>query len=433
MTAGAQAFPSVSARTGDPGDFRRSRGSRFGRTAPISGSSRASSAARRPGGVGVPGEHLHDRRAGRPAAGRDGRGGNFVISWSCGAPGRERSGVMARRFDASGQPRPRVHRQHATRPGPRTRRTSPSDPFGNFVVAWRSAGQDGSLSGSSPSASGACIRRAGGGSGRQRRARPRRNSGGRPSWQNLNGAAQTFGGNLALYSGRGRHVAISDSTAGYGTVANGATAACSDCYAVSRGPVHASAALGLLRGRDHRARQPGTAEAVDLPRGRQLRGRAEQRRFYRFVETMLHNGITTGCSPTRYCPLSSTSREQMAVFVLVAKEGAGYVAACLHDADLQRRAGEQSLLPLDRGAGAAGRGERMWRRQLLPDRVRHARADGGIRAARAGPGAQPARVRARRCSTTFLPPALSAVGSRSWSGAASSPAAAAATTARPRP
>ena len=35
--------------------------------------------------------------------------------------------------------------------------------------------------------------------------------------------------------------------------------------------------------------------------------------------------MTGGCSGTTYCPVSSTTREQMAVFVLVAKEGAGYV------------------------------------------------------------------------------------------------------------
>jgi hypothetical protein len=47
--------------------------------------------------------------------------------------------------------------------------------------------------------------------------------------------------------------------------------------------------------------------------------------FYRFIETLLHHGVTGGCSPTQYCPAASTTREQMAVFVLVTKEGVGYV------------------------------------------------------------------------------------------------------------
>jgi predicted TIM-barrel enzyme len=51
--------------------------------------------------------------------------------------------------------------------------------------------------------------------------------------------------------------------------------------------------------------------------------------FYRFIETLLHHSVTGGCTATEYCPASSTTRNSMAVFVLVAKEGAGYVpAAC---------------------------------------------------------------------------------------------------------
>ena len=46
--------------------------------------------------------------------------------------------------------------------------------------------------------------------------------------------------------------------------------------------------------------------------------------FYRFIETLLHHGVTGGCGGTFYCPGNATTREQMAVFVLVAKEGTGY-------------------------------------------------------------------------------------------------------------
>jgi hypothetical protein len=47
--------------------------------------------------------------------------------------------------------------------------------------------------------------------------------------------------------------------------------------------------------------------------------------FYRFVETILHHGVTAGCGGSAFCTSSSTTREQMAVFVLVAKENAGYI------------------------------------------------------------------------------------------------------------
>jgi len=50
---------------------------------------------------------------------------------------------------------------------------------------------------------------------------------------------------------------------------------------------------------------------------------------YRSVETIVHKGVTAGCTTTAYCPASSITRAQMAVFVLVAKEGSSYQpAAC---------------------------------------------------------------------------------------------------------
>jgi endo-1,4-beta-xylanase len=46
--------------------------------------------------------------------------------------------------------------------------------------------------------------------------------------------------------------------------------------------------------------------------------------FYRFVETLLHVGVTAGCTATTYCPDGVTTREQMAVFLLRAREGGTY-------------------------------------------------------------------------------------------------------------
>jgi hypothetical protein len=47
--------------------------------------------------------------------------------------------------------------------------------------------------------------------------------------------------------------------------------------------------------------------------------------FYRFIETLLHYDVTGGCTASSYCPGNPTTREQMAVFVLVAKEGGSFV------------------------------------------------------------------------------------------------------------
>ncbi len=37
--------------------------------------------------------------------------------------------------------------------------------------------------------------------------------------------------------------------------------------------------------------------------------------FYKKIETLLHHGITLGCSPTQFCPAQEISRGQLAVFV----------------------------------------------------------------------------------------------------------------------
>jgi hypothetical protein len=46
--------------------------------------------------------------------------------------------------------------------------------------------------------------------------------------------------------------------------------------------------------------------------------------FYKFIENLFHNGITGGCGGGDYCPDGSTTRAQMAVFLLKAKLGSSY-------------------------------------------------------------------------------------------------------------
>jgi hypothetical protein len=46
--------------------------------------------------------------------------------------------------------------------------------------------------------------------------------------------------------------------------------------------------------------------------------------FYPFIETVLHNGVTGGCGATSYCPSNPVTRAQMAVFLLKGKHGSSY-------------------------------------------------------------------------------------------------------------
>jgi hypothetical protein len=154
----------------------------------------------------------------------------------------------------------------------------------------------------------------------------------RPSWRNVNGAAQTFGGTLTGFSGpAGASYTITDPAGDYGTVADGATQACADCFGVavssppSRPTLHwdgtaTEAITPDVLGQSQRWRLHIGESFTDVPRASP---------FYRFVETLLHRGITAGCGPDTYCPAASTTREQMAVFLLLAKEAGGYSpAAC---------------------------------------------------------------------------------------------------------
>jgi hypothetical protein len=68
----------------------------------------------------------------------------------------------------------------------------------------------------------------------------------------------------------------------------------------------------------------GTAKTWTLHVGSSFSDVPATNPFYRFIETLLHHGVTGGCAATSYCPANPTIRQQMAVFVLVAREGAGY-------------------------------------------------------------------------------------------------------------
>ena len=107
---------------------------------------------------------------------------------------------------------------------------------------------------------------------------------------------------------------------------DGATQACNSCYGVavnnpSPRPLHWDATA------DERITPDtlGQTKRWSLHLGRSFTDVPLSNGFYPFIETLLHHGITGGCAGTSYCPAASTTRDQMAVFVLIAKEGAGYV------------------------------------------------------------------------------------------------------------
>ena len=305
------------------------------------------------------------------AIGMDARG-NFVVTWNDDA----RDGSATRRRPAASAP---MGRRAATSswstPTPRTRRACSrmsSDAVGNFVVAWSSFG-----AGRDPAT--ALLLSASAGSCRPRwRWTPRRTacwSRAKRSTSAPPGATSTAPrrpSRRGCPASRGRRAPRTPSptaTGDYGTVADGATAPCIGCYGVSvsdpasRPATHWDASGVESITPDAQGQQKQWLLHV----GDSFTDVPTASAFYRFVETLLHHGVTGGCAATA----------------------------------------------------------------VLPGRLDDARADGRVRAGGEGRnGVRSARLHARRCSPTCPRPIPSAGGSRSWPDAASSAAAVAGTTAR---
>ena len=155
-----------------------------------------------------------------------------------------------------------------------------------------------------------------------------------PSWRNPNAVAvNSVTGALSNFTGpAGPTYTIDDGTGAYGTIAASATQACTDCYAVTvtsatRPAVHWDAVV------TETTNIGGSTKDWTLHVGNSFTD-VTGGPFFRFIETLLHRGVTGGCTATTYCPSASTTREQMAVFVLISKEGPAYTPpACVAGAE----------------------------------------------------------------------------------------------------
>ena len=259
------------------------------------------------------------------------RRGNFVVAWSSGSFGA--TDVVARRFDASGTPRGSDFQVNTFTTGGQYVSDLAVDEAGNFTVAWSSSGQDGSgyaamarrFGGLLPTALAVdtAVSATSDGNGV---LEPGEAADVRPSWRNVSSGAQAFTGAVTLFGGPpGPTHTVADAAASYGTVASGTTGQCSDCYVLGvSAPVPRP--VQHWDGVFHEDLAPdvqGQRKVWRLHVGDTFTDVPRANIYYRFVETLIHNFITAGCTTTQYCPQSSTTREQMAVFVLVARDAAG--------------------------------------------------------------------------------------------------------------
>ena len=144
-----------------------------------------------------------------------------------------------------------------------------------------------------------------------------------PSWRNTGQfsvvADPTI---LSSFTGpAGPTYTLVDTLGGYGQFAGFETRRCTNCYSI-----RITAASRPLMHWDATATETvlSTAKVWALHVGGSFADVPASSPFYPFVETLLHRRITNGCTATGYCPLAPTDRAQMAVFLLLAKEGAAY-------------------------------------------------------------------------------------------------------------
>ncbi len=146
-----------------------------------------------------------------------------------------------------------------------------------------------------------------------------------PHWTNTLVTGQSLTGAASNLAGpAGPTYTIDDASADYGTVPGESTADCNgatgDCYLMtvsgSRPAPHWDATFT-------EALTPGSvARTWTLHVGESFPDVPVSHQFYAPIENLFHNGITGGCAGGGYCPDSSVTRAQMAVFLMKSKRGA---------------------------------------------------------------------------------------------------------------
>jgi hypothetical protein len=266
--------------------------------------------------------------------------GTFVVAWHTSyvlTPGDP--GVRAQRFDRAGRAVGPPFALNVLVHDDREPALA-IDPLGNLVASWDASGMDGSGSAvlarrfrALHAASVLVDPAAAGTSDGNSVLEPGESVIVAPAWRNATQDAETITGSFSGFTGPtqpGVTYAIVDPAASYATVAAGDTRRCSDaggdCYVLALGQSQARP----LTHWDTTVSETLTP-ATTFPRvwtlhvGDSFSDVARTSPFYPFVEALLHRGVTAGCGSGAYCPAASTAREQMAVFLLLSKEGPAYL------------------------------------------------------------------------------------------------------------
>jgi cysteine-rich repeat protein len=148
-----------------------------------------------------------------------------------------------------------------------------------------------------------------------------------PTWKNISSSDVTLAGAATAFTGNSGTYTIAHGLADYGTLSPGSAGNClaAGCYQLKVSdlkigapiprPTHWDATFDEVIGRERKTWTLHIGDSFsDVPRS-QL--------FYRKIETLLHNGITAGCTTTTYCPDETVARSQMAIFIAKGIAGGG--------------------------------------------------------------------------------------------------------------
>ncbi len=262
--------------------------------------------------------------------------GNFIVSWTGNPLDQDDSGVAARRFDRFGTPVSSDFIVNSTTTDYQYGSQVALDSAGTFVVAWQSPDNDSygvwgrrsAVRSASEIAADIPIANAPASVTDNGVLEPGETANVATGWVNETASDLAMTGAASDFSGPpGAIYTLEDATADYGTVAAAATGSClaiPDCYAVT---VSAPA----VRPIQHWDTQLQEALSAGVPKtwalhvGESFPDAGTANQFYRFIETLFHNGVTGGCAGGGYCPTNPVTRAQMAVFLLKSRFGSAHI------------------------------------------------------------------------------------------------------------
>jgi hypothetical protein len=269
---------------------------------------------------------------GNPDLGMD-RDGNFVVGWV--GDDADLAGMFARAFDAAGDPTSDEFPVNVSTTGNQNYAAVAVNNRGQLVIGWENDGSD---------PSGDIAARLGapqafplsldlhaapvGTSDLNGMLEDGESVIVEPQWKNTTGNLFSLFSVAANLSGPlGPSYVLNDGTADYADLDPGETDDCfhasGDCFVAtvdsggSRPAAHWDARL------DEKL-STGVTKSWPLHVGESFPDVPRSHQFYRFIENVLHNGITGGCGAGNYCPDGSVTRGQMAVFLLKSKHDALY-------------------------------------------------------------------------------------------------------------